>query len=322
MASKEKVKKAEEEPVALAELEEPTETAEKEVHPDEKEVIAKPLAVIQKGLQDKIPEDFFREMQNSLLERDEHPHPQENDWMPPDVYVEYQPKLPPALIPDGLQPPEVVPIEPDEVSEHGIQYCANLTYLPRALLRGFESAQDHNLTVALALVEIANYGALETIHGEQEANMMAWAMGQAIRDAARPEDIVIRCGKDLFAVLLMNSSELVAARACQRYKEALHKWCYLQHNLDPEPEFAFGCSDHEPRVDANVEKLIRSAETTLGVATNLGDGACVRCFDLTDLSKTLTIPGHFQIGDRLTHNEPEIDPTTRKKKKEPANKSK
>ncbi len=180
-----------------------------------------------------------------------------------------------------------------KVDRH-VAHCEQIEGLYDELFSRYEMCQNCETKVSLVLADIANLD--ETIPAEQLDQLMS-NLCNRIMNMTRSADVVVNFGMNGFAVLLVDCDQYSAAKVCQRFKETIHKVFFLNHQYAKDLEFNFGIADDHMLGEKGAYKLIEDAQSTLGYANNLGNGAIVRASDLSPMSCDDIHPEHFVIGE-------------------------
>lgn len=97
---------------------------------------------------------------------------------------------------------------------------------PRAfqqrLVEHFSAAERHRLDLALVLVDLDRFGAVNKQFDHTVGDRILTRVGEAIRDTLRAEDVAGRIGGDEFAVLLPYTRKVDAAHVTRRLLEKIH----------------------------------------------------------------------------------------------------
>ncbi len=85
----------------------------------------------------------------------------------------------------------------------------------------FSAAQRHKLDLALLLIDLDRFGAINKDHDHTVGDALIGRVGEAIRRTLRAEDVAGRLGGDEFAVLLPYTRKVDAASVVQRLLEEI-----------------------------------------------------------------------------------------------------
>ncbi len=107
-------------------------------------------------------------------------------------------------------------------------------------------------------------------------------MNRIIKSALNEGDVVVRYGRQKFAMLLFNADETQAGKLCQRVKEAIHRYCYLSLKLKHHLTLEFAVSQHQGFNVNDFAELVFGNERNIRLARTLGDGAVVTRTDANE----------------------------------------
>jgi diguanylate cyclase (GGDEF)-like protein len=85
----------------------------------------------------------------------------------------------------------------------------------------FSAAQRHQLDLALALLDLDDFGSINKQFDHTVGDQVITSVGAVIRDSLRTEDVGGRIGGDEFAIILPYTRRVDAARVVHRMKEAV-----------------------------------------------------------------------------------------------------
>ena len=91
------------------------------------------------------------------------------------------------------------------------------------LTEHFSAAQRHDLELALALLDLDKFGAINKRHDHTVGDLLIARVGEVIRRSLRTEDVAGRLGGDEFAVLLPYTGKINAARVVSRLRTEIAK---------------------------------------------------------------------------------------------------
>lgn len=119
-----------------------------------------------------------------------------------------------------------------------------------------------------------------------------------IRGALRDGDIIVRYGQKRFALLLLGADEQASGKICQRIKEAIHRYFFIDIRWREPITLEFALTEHDPESGNDISELIFSNERNIRLAKSLGDGAIVTRSEAQDafLSHRNFV---FHLGDWL-----------------------
>jgi diguanylate cyclase (GGDEF)-like protein len=91
------------------------------------------------------------------------------------------------------------------------------------LTEHFSAAQRHKLDLALVLMDLDKFGAINKVHDHTVGDLLITRVGEVIRRNLRTEDVAGRLGGDEFAVLLPYTGKINAARVVNRLRTEIAK---------------------------------------------------------------------------------------------------
>jgi len=86
----------------------------------------------------------------------------------------------------------------------------------------FSAAQRHRLDLAFLLLDLDRFGRINKLYDHTVGDALIAAVGDAIHETLRTEDVAGRLGGDEFAVILPYTKKVAAAHVVQRLLEAIH----------------------------------------------------------------------------------------------------
>ncbi len=89
------------------------------------------------------------------------------------------------------------------------------------LVEHFSAAQRHKHEMALVLIDLDRFGAINKEHDHTVGDRLIGSVGEVIRQALRVEDVAGRLGGDEFAVILPYTKKIDAAGVVKRLAEAI-----------------------------------------------------------------------------------------------------
>ncbi len=93
----------------------------------------------------------------------------------------------------------------------------------KRLIEHFSAAQRHEHEMALVLIDLDRFGAINKDHDHTVGDWLITRVGEVIRNALRVEDVAGRLGGDEFAVILPYTKKLDAAGVVRRLGEAIRE---------------------------------------------------------------------------------------------------
>ncbi len=145
------------------------------------------------------------------------------------------------------------------------------------LLEHFSAAQRHKLDMALLLIDLDEFGAVNKDHDHTVGDALITKVGDAIRRTLRAEDVAGRIGGDEFAVLLPYTRKVDAASVVQRLLEEIRG--ISGHVTGAQGDVAvsasIGFETYNGRDLESVQDLRQNTELSLRQAKRLGGDQAV-----------------------------------------------
>lgn len=123
-------------------------------------------------------------------------------------------------------------------------------------------------------------------------------LAQVIRSTLNDGDIVVKYGKEKYAVLLLNVDEVSAGKLCHRIKEAMHLHWFLKQKLTTHLTVEFAIAQHDLYGGNDFAEMIFGNEKNIHLARALGDGAIVTRTDAKEHFREHK-DFQFRLGDEL-----------------------
>jgi diguanylate cyclase (GGDEF)-like protein len=136
----------------------------------------------------------------------------------------------------------------------------------------FSAAQRHHFDMALILIDLDKFGAINKRHDHTVGDILIAQAGEIIRRTLRTEDIAGRIGGDEFAVLLPYTHKVDAARVVNRLVEDIHKLSGRPRGAQEDIIVAasLGFETYNGRDIQSLEELRTHAERALRAAKTKG----------------------------------------------------
>lgn len=141
------------------------------------------------------------------------------------------------------------------------------------LVEHFAATQRHeNLELALALIDLDKFGAINKRHDHTVGDILIARVGEVIRRSLRTEDAAGRLGGDEFAVLLPYTGKINAARVVNRLRTEIAKLSgHIEGAREDVPVSAsIGFETFDGRDLDSLDTLRRHAEVALRLAKRRG----------------------------------------------------
>ena len=159
----------------------------------------------------------------------------------------------------------------------------------------FYPTDVYHLKMSLVLMHISNRQELQDQIGHRAYKRLLHKLEPILIRSLRSSDVVVRCGRDDYAFLVLGAGANVAAAICSRLKESIRRACYLSLHVGGRIDLEFAALEHDPNSDGLISDIF-ATERLLSMAVNLGDGAIVTENDLSQ-SFTAHKPTTFRIGE-------------------------
>ncbi|TJY59449.1 EAL domain-containing protein [Sinimarinibacterium sp. CAU 1509] len=141
----------------------------------------------------------------------------------------------------------------------------NFSAFERHLADAIDAARRHSHTVAVLIVRIGNFRALNDTVGHDNGNLMLRAIGQRIRDALFKDDLVARLGGSQFVILIrrLNHPDEIE-KVTSKLQDALRQRFEIAE-LPISAQASLGCALF-PQDGLSPMPLLRCADVALGHA--------------------------------------------------------
>ncbi len=140
------------------------------------------------------------------------------------------------------------------------------------LVEHFSAAQRHRFELALILIDLDRFGAINKQYDHTVGDAMITRVGEVIRTTLRTEDVAGRLGGDEFGVLLPYTGKIDAAQVVKRLREEIKR---LTGGIEGLPQSiavsaSLGFETFDGHYVDSVETLRRHAERALRQAKQAG----------------------------------------------------
>jgi len=108
-------------------------------------------------------------------------------------------------------------------------------------------ADRHKTTLAVAMLDIDNFKALNDVHGHHAGDLALAHLAQIMKHSLRPSDAVVRLGGDEFLVLLPHSVIDEGKQAVRRVREELDARNFVHEQCRLQLTFSAGVTVRRPR---------------------------------------------------------------------------
>ena len=145
----------------------------------------------------------------------------------------------------------------------------------KRLSEHFSAAERHHFSMALVLIDLDGFGAINKTHNHMVGDILISQVGEVIRRTLRKEDVAGRLGGDEFAVLLPYTKKIDAARVVNRLREEIRKLSGRPSgaNADVAVSASIGFETFDGTDIDSVHTMRRNTERALRAAKNQG-GDC------------------------------------------------
>lgn len=148
----------------------------------------------------------------------------------------------------------------------------------------FSAAQRHKLDLALVLLDLDRFGAINKRYDHTLGDRIIAQVGEVIRGALRAEDVAGRLGGDEFAVVLPYTRKIAAAQVVNRLREEIASLTFRPEGTDADLHVStsIGFETFDGRDVDSLQTLRRHAEIALRAAKHQGGDRGVYYRSLAD----------------------------------------
>lgn len=164
----------------------------------------------------------------------------------------------------------------------GLTRLYNHDHFNRLLDREFSRARRYGRPLAVILLDIDHFKAINDTFGHLAGNAVLEELGRLLRDNARDVDMVGRFGGEEFIVLLPESSAIEAARVAQRMQYAISEQLNIPILGEHQVTASFGIADSDDPAVKSAADLINQADRALYTAKHRGRDQIVLAADLEE----------------------------------------
>lgn len=134
-------------------------------------------------------------------------------------------------------------------------------------------SKRNRIPIAVLLVEIDNFKALNELHGPQQSDELVRIVAEKLKATLRQSDLIARYGENEFIVLLPDTTEVGGVAAAEKLRKAVIKARPLGISVTS----SIGVAEDTMKDDIDLEfpKLIRYAEGNLIIAKTNGKNQIV-----------------------------------------------
>jgi diguanylate cyclase (GGDEF)-like protein len=147
----------------------------------------------------------------------------------------------------------------------------NHGYFQNALAEFLKKAQEHNLVITLAMIDLDNFKTYNDILGHQKGDVALREIASVLKRSMRAEDLVCRYGGEEFAIIMPNIVKSGALNIIERLRYAVENAFQRIHKEDATPVLTISAGIASFPSDArDKEELIRKADEALYKSKSMG----------------------------------------------------
>lgn len=144
----------------------------------------------------------------------------------------------------------------------------NRRYLLGALDRAIAAAPRHGSQLALAMIDVDHFKAINDTHGHAAGDAALRTLARSMQAALRPQDVLARFGGEEFVVLLHDSGSAEALGAAERWRTTLAAQRTLHDGREIRFTVSIGVATWH--VGEPADQLVREADEQLYLAKSRG----------------------------------------------------
>ncbi len=152
--------------------------------------------------------------------------------------------------------------ENERLSTDAVTGISGRGVLDRAMDTDFARARRYGRTLALVMIDIDHFKAVNDTHGHRVGDDVLFHVAQTIRAFVRGSDTLARYGGEEFAMVLDGSSPKGVELVCERIRDAIER---LVVSGCPRVTISIGWSLQE-ETDENAAQILQRADAALYVA--------------------------------------------------------
>jgi diguanylate cyclase (GGDEF)-like protein len=145
----------------------------------------------------------------------------------------------------------------------------NRRALQRSAAREIAHAHRHNSPLALVLLDLDHFKAINDRHGHEGGDVALALTARCLTKNLRAEDLVARIGGEEFVVLLPSADEFQATLTAERIRNGIENLCLDPLRKDAALSASFGVTRLQPG-DTTLEQLLSRADLALYQAKKSG----------------------------------------------------
>jgi diguanylate cyclase (GGDEF)-like protein len=160
-----------------------------------------------------------------------------------------------------------------QVRHDGLTGLSNNRDLDTRLEREFARVRRFKRELSLAMIDIDGFAAINDRYSRGIGDQVLQTAAQIIRQHCRSIDVVARYAADTFVVLLIETSEVGAARVCENFRASVEDFDWGIVHDDLEVTVSIGFAPHQ--VATGSETLLAAVGTRLDAARHAGGNRVV-----------------------------------------------
>jgi diguanylate cyclase (GGDEF)-like protein len=125
------------------------------------------------------------------------------------------------------------------------------------------NADQRNMPLALALLDLDNFKRINDSHGHQTGDEVLRRVGSRLLSSVRTEDAICRIGGDEFLVLMADTDAAIATRVAERIRRAITDTAVPTRDGTIPMSVSVGCTIRQPHDKSAVEQLLERADQAL-----------------------------------------------------------
>ncbi len=146
----------------------------------------------------------------------------------------------------------------------------NRRWLEETLPQLMESSRRNGSPLALLMLDVDNFKPYNDTHGHQAGDLALQAVGSALLENLRPEDVAVRYGGEEFMVVLPNTALAEMGRVAERLRVMLRSQAIVSDEGMPLPSLTVSIGAAMWRQGESLEGLVAAADAALYQAKREG----------------------------------------------------
>jgi diguanylate cyclase (GGDEF)-like protein len=132
------------------------------------------------------------------------------------------------------------------------------------LLKGaLTSADQRNMPLALALLDLDNFKRINDSHGHQTGDEVLRRVASRLLSSVRTDDAICRLGGDEFLVLMADTDAAIATRVAERIRQSITNTAVPTRDGTIPISVSVGCTIRQAHDKSAVEELLERADQAL-----------------------------------------------------------